>query len=688
VTPPGDDRTVRRFLLATLVLVPLLPDFGRFTNADSPKWALLALLAVPALLVVGRRAVASREKVRIAFGDHLAVLAAIAIVAILVAPRAPEARATLRAWTAVGTLTALGLLASRYLRDDPWAGRAALATVLAAAFASVVGLAQRFLLGGLPASTFGNPSFAAEFVAPAALLLPVLLASDRRLPAEAPLRPAMWVSGRRLSALAAAPLLLAFLAVAKSRADWLGLVAGLLTLGLLALLPRLRRTPPLLPLAAAILACAVALPYALRALPVPLFGRSDTVAIRAHVRDAAFEMARDHPFLGVGLEGFRAHYPAYRDPREAELSLRRQVTFPHNLPAQVAAETGFGGLLVLALVLLVPIWSGLYAARSRPGDAVSRGATAAVVAIIVSAQFSEPLRHPASALLFFVLSALLVVRRPRRLVEVVSGRYRRLWPVLLLLFPASMALALAPSHLAADARLEAARSRLASSGGAADTKTIELLEASLRAEESPDPLRILAFFDTVSGHPEVALSRLGRLFALSPHDELGRIEKARALLKLGRPAEARPILESLAAARPGDEVVFVLLVIARSAEDPQGAQEEVLHCLKTAPPEKAAALARQVDIALPTFSLAMVRTAERIGATDPRRALEVLAALSGGEARYHEAVVLAAQDRLDEAMDRLRAARAEGAADGERLAADPRLAPLRLRADFDEMLRR
>ncbi|MCU0726725.1 MAG: tetratricopeptide repeat protein, partial [Planctomycetes bacterium] len=297
-------------------------------------------------------------------------------------------------------------------------------------------------------------------------------------------------------------------------------------------------------------------------------------------------------------------------------------------------------------------------------------------------------RHPAPALLFFVLSALLVVRRPRRLVEDVSGRYRRLWPVLLLLFPAAMALLLAPAHLTADARLRAARDRLAASGGTPDAETIRLLEASLRAEESPDPLRILAFFETVSGHPDAALARLARLFVLSPHDELGRIEKARALLKLGKPAEARPILDGLAAARPGDDVVFVLRLIARSAEEPEAALTELLGRLKSAPLGTAASLAAQVDSALPVFSLAMVRTAERIGAVDPDRALAVLRALSGGEARYHEALVLAAHGRLDEAMDRLRAARAEGATDAARLAADPRLDPLRGRADFATILDR
>jgi hypothetical protein len=47
--------------IAALFLVPLCPDFGLFTNADSPKWALLTLLAVPALAVVAGRAEEGRQ---------------------------------------------------------------------------------------------------------------------------------------------------------------------------------------------------------------------------------------------------------------------------------------------------------------------------------------------------------------------------------------------------------------------------------------------------------------------------------------------------------------------------------------------------------------------------------------------------------------------------------------------------
>ena len=66
------------------------------------------------------------------------------------------------------------------------------------------------------------------------------------------------------------------------------------------------------------------------------------------------ERAR-HALTGVGLEGFAAHYPAYREPEEARLSLRREVTFPHNLPLSVFAEAGVVGLLLLGVFLVVPL---------------------------------------------------------------------------------------------------------------------------------------------------------------------------------------------------------------------------------------------------------------------------------------------------------------------------------------------
>ncbi len=666
----GDDRLVRRTLLAALVLVPVLPDFGLFTNSDSPKWALLTALVLAALLVVTVRAFRGTGPVRVPYGDHLALLVIIALMMLLWGPRAPEKHATFRAWAAVGTLAAAGILAARYLRDDPWAGRALAVVVATGAAVSLAGIGQRAIGMRLPPSTFGNPSFAAEFTAPV-LVIAVCFIFGRK---------------RRLAGLLAAVPLTAYLVLAKSRADWLGLCAGLVTLLLLEVAARqVVRLPPAL-FAGGILAAATALPFVVTAFPVPLLGRSDTVAVRACTRTAAFRMAADHPATGVGLEGFRAHYPKYRDPEEARLSLRREVTFPHHLPGQVAAETGYPGLLLLGLMLFVPLWSGFFGAYQRPQDRVLAAATASLAAVIASAQFSEPLRHPASALLFFVLSGIVVVRRPKRLVTDLRGRYRRLWPMLLLLFPVFAGAGLLGPHLLADGALKAARDRLAGRGGEFDEETSALLRASLAREETPDPLRMLAFGETVSGRPESALILLERLFAISPWDEHGRIEKARALLKLGRAAEALPILEDLSARRPGDDIVWLLRLVARSAGDAFGAQQDLLARLRAAPPAEAARLARQADRALPAFSLAVVRAAERLGTEgDPERALAILSGLSGGEARYHEAVLLAAGGRLDAAMDALRAAAAEGAAERPRLAADPRLDPLRGRADFRAM---
>ncbi|MCZ6602003.1 MAG: O-antigen ligase family protein [Planctomycetota bacterium] len=67
------------------------------------------------------------------------------------------------------------------------------------------------------------------------------------------------------------------------------------------------------------------------------------------VRDEYFRATRsmiaDHPILGVGTGNFREYYPAYR-PATAE-----ETKFAHNNYLQVAAETGWIGILLLLLFL-------------------------------------------------------------------------------------------------------------------------------------------------------------------------------------------------------------------------------------------------------------------------------------------------------------------------------------------------
>src|SRR5690606_25841360 len=90
---------------------------------------------------------------------------------------------------------------------------------------------------------------------------------------------------------------------------------------------------------------------------------------------------------------------------------------------------------------------------------------------------------------------------------------------------------------------------------------------------------------------------------------------------------------------------------------------------------------------LPALAPAVLRTAERIGREeDLARGLAILEGLGTAEARLYRAFLLAGHGHLDAAMDALRAAAAAGGVSPDRLRNDPRLAPLRARADFRALL--
>jgi hypothetical protein len=410
-------------------------------------------------------------------------------------------------------------------------------------------------VGGLfgESATFGNPSFAAEYCAPVLLLLL-----------------AVFLLGRRTHALALGAPVVAFLVVTRSRADWLGLVFGAAVLGFFELAGRKgwKLRPRLV--TAALLLLVLALPYLIQALPVPALGRSDTVRIRELARASTLSMALDHPVSGVGLEGFADAYHDYRDPEEYRLSLRRDVGFPHNLPLSVFAEAGVPGFLFLLFFLWTTLVAGVRTLVARPDDGIAFGALGAVVALLVSAQLSAPLRHPSSALLFFVLSGILVARRPKRYVAVLGGRYRRLVPVLVLAAPIVVLAALTPSRLLADRRLQLARSRMAELSGGIDEGVADLLRASVEAEPTPHALWKLAFYhgglESADPAAERACARdyLDRLFAISPRHPRGRVERARLLIAEGKAEDGLALLRELLELRPGDPDASVLAARALS----------------------------------------------------------------------------------------------------------------------------
>jgi len=660
----GDARWVRRILLGLLFLVPLVPNPGLLTNVDLLKWAVLTagLLAVLALVLV--RALRSGESIRVPFPETVAGVVLLALAGLAIGKRAPDAVATIVGFARIGSLGAFGVLAARYFRDDDHALGAFRAVAAAAVLAAALAIAGPWGWS----STFGNPTFTAEFLAPV-VALAVFLRGGRNAALT-----------RALGATAAIGLLPMFLA-GESRADLVALAAALLAGGALAFLARRARPLPPARLATGLLAAILSVPYVFQALPV-LFGPSETVEVRERIRDATFEMVADHAGSGVGIEGFRAQYPKYRQPAEVRLSLRREVTFPHNLPLSVAAETGIPGLVLLLAFLWVTLWSGVRSVIPRRDDPIALGALAGVVAILVSAQLAAPLRHPASALLFFLLAGVLVARRPKRFVTDLKGRYRRAFPVMLLLAPVLAGAAHLVPTLAADRSLARAVDLEARLQGGMDKEVSRLLERSARARPTPEALRQLAFYRNGTGEPERALALIDeKLFAISPFDEWGRIERARALLILDRTEEALGELDLLAAARPGDDGVLFLRAKARWATgETAAALPDLYTAVKLAPVAAARRYAAWANDLPDYVKDGLIRVGERIAADDLRRGLAVLEALTDWRSRYAGAVLLAGRGELDWAMEVLRAIRAD--VPREMLAADPRLDPLRGRADF------
>jgi O-antigen ligase len=302
---------------------------------------------------------------------------------------------------ALGLLSGLALFCVTALALDaaPAARRASLALLpLSGAVCALLVLSQaaglRWLTEGLPTTlefrspgSFGNPNWAAAFLAPLAPLSLALAATS-----TAP--------GWRKLHLACAALLALATAATLSKGGPLSLVAGAVVYALLdPRLPKTRRRA----LLSALLAGALGL--LLLAWHFDWFATAPWLRGRLFLWRAALWLTSEHPLTGVGAAGYVAEYGKaassllQRDPKLfMPLS---SVDFAHNDVLQFAAE---GGVLSAAAFLLVGVQALRWAAR-REGDALARAAAAALAAIYVNGLADAPLREPATFALFFFLLA-------------------------------------------------------------------------------------------------------------------------------------------------------------------------------------------------------------------------------------------------------------------------------------------
>lgn len=300
---------------------------------------------------------------------------------------------------ALGLLSGLALFSTTALATHTaaTARRASLAVLtLSGMICALLVLSQaaglRWLTEGLPTTlefrspgSFGNPNWAAAFLAP---LAPVSIALAATSAAPG------W---RKLHRANAALLALAT-AATLSKGGLVGLAAGAAGYALLdPRLPQIRRRA----LLGAILAGALGL--LLLAWHFDWWGTAPWLRGRLFLWRVALTLASERPLTGVGAAGYVAEYgPAAATLLQQHPGLfmpLSSVDFAHNDVLQFAVE---GGVLGAAAFVLVGV-QALREVIRRESDALERAVGAALVAIYINGLADSPLREPATFALFFFL---------------------------------------------------------------------------------------------------------------------------------------------------------------------------------------------------------------------------------------------------------------------------------------------
>lgn len=213
----------------------------------------------------------------------------------------------------------------------------------------------------------------------------------------------VFVPHRRL-ALWLIPALLIFTAalmMTHTRGAWLGFAAA----AALILACRKRLFLVLLPIL--LLAIFVVAPQSVRGRMQSIIDPQDVTAReRLYMWGSGLQMLRDYPWTGVGLDGVKGVYPAYRDPRASGARWGHL----HNNVIQVAVERG-----LIGLACWLWIWVAFYGAAWRtyrglsdddgPAKALVAGGLAAVSAFHVEGMFEYTFGDSeVIALLYFLMA--------------------------------------------------------------------------------------------------------------------------------------------------------------------------------------------------------------------------------------------------------------------------------------------
>ena len=363
-------------MAAAAALLPLAFDPSSQVAFALPKAEVLGILAyllaatlVLTLLATGWRAI-PMSWIHIPVGVYLAIAVAASIFAVdrnLALWGAYDRRLGLVSSLQLGVLY---LATATFVRSRRETATVLLGAAGGAAIVLTYAVLQRFDLDPIrwsgehfPFSSLGNSNIMGHYFATlAAASLAVLTA----------LFP--W-SGRRRIAVALAALFGAFVlgaVLSGARAPLLGLAVGaVVAVGLMAwrvIRGRRGRTAAIgLVFVGVLLAGAIVLLTPAGARIATLASGTDlSVAERSLIYQTVVEIVKDRPLLGVGPDNFPAVYNVYRPLEALRFGALVTQSSAHGWPWQVALDTGIGGLLVFA-VLVVTI--GVVAARQlRPAN--------------------------------------------------------------------------------------------------------------------------------------------------------------------------------------------------------------------------------------------------------------------------------------------------------------------------------
>ena len=433
--------------------------------------------------------------------------------------------------------------------------------------------------------------------------------------------------GQRVGVLVAAAVVGATVLLAVSRGGVASLVAGLLVLGLLAILRRRsgRHRSLAIPLVVigGTLATAVGLGlYVGSEALYRDFEQGD--ASKLELTGRALGLALDHPWVGVGRGAFSVAFVSV-------MGSDSRYTHPENFLGQLASEWGF---VVAALVLGALLVGALQAVREARSW-THLGAIAALASIATHELVDFATERVGVTVVVAALAA--VVLAPGRRGTSVGARTFRTWPTAIAMGGVALASVAIVGWRIDATNVDNLRGELEAHMEEGDHRRFAaLLEKAVRLHPAEPAFALLAGAEAVGRDDPRALPWLNRAMIVAPGWDAPHEQTARWLAGRGRLLQAFLELREAEEMRPGGggtlpcsilrerpEVVDRLVRAARDDVVGIAWLERVAHCL---PLDSAAAVALDEVLSDHGALGARVRIARRqLGVGDPRAALRTLA---------------------------------------------------------------